>query len=315
MIAKDIMTRDLITVAPTMTVKQLAMTLIKNQISGAPVAGKNGKLVGIVSENDIIAKKGKDVKAIMSKQIISVGEETSVEEIAQLMTARKIKRVPVMHGDAIVGIVSRADIVSAIARGEHIALHTPVYDLTAGEFAAEIDRSVAALRAAGAPVVEGFRAPQWSINDRSMWALEILTRKGFRFDSSLTPLRIIGNPSYPWDPHTRSTPAGELLECPPLVERRFGQTFPLGGGWGLRMTAPARVLAAIEQRNRRGLPATLFVHPWEIDPDPPRVPLPLAKRFVHYFRLEGFAGRLEAVLRGARFAPMGEVLSLRPART
>mgnify|MGYP003907213525 FL=1 len=77
MIAKDIMTRDLITVAPTMTVKQLAMTLIKNQISGAPVAGKNGKLVGIVSENDIIAKKGKDVKAIMSKQIISVGEETS----------------------------------------------------------------------------------------------------------------------------------------------------------------------------------------------------------------------------------------------
>jgi predicted transcriptional regulator len=52
-----------------------------------------------------------------------------VEEIAQLMTARKIKRVPVMHGDAIVGIVSRADIVSAIARGEHIALHTPVYDL------------------------------------------------------------------------------------------------------------------------------------------------------------------------------------------
>ena len=65
----------------------------------------------------------------MSKQIISVGEETSVEEIAQLMTARKIKRVPVMHGDAIVVIVSRADIVSAIARGEHIAIHTPVYDL------------------------------------------------------------------------------------------------------------------------------------------------------------------------------------------
>jgi len=129
MIAKDIMTQDLITVAPTMTVKQLAMTLIKNQVSGAPVAGKNGKLIGIVSENDIIAKKGKDVKAIMSKKIISVGEDTSVEKIAQLMTAHKIKRVPVMRGDAIVGIVSRADIVSAIARGEHIAIHTPVYDL------------------------------------------------------------------------------------------------------------------------------------------------------------------------------------------
>ena len=129
MIAKNIMTRDIITVAPTMTVKNLAMTLIKNQISGAPVSSKDGKIVGIVSEADIVAKKGKDVRAIMSKKIISVTEETTVEEIAQLMTTHKIKRVPVMRGGKVVGIVSRADIVGAIARGEHIAIHTPVYDL------------------------------------------------------------------------------------------------------------------------------------------------------------------------------------------
>ena len=127
--AKDIMTRDIITVSPTMTIRNLAMTLIKNQISGAPVAGKNGKIVGVVSEADIVAKKGKDVKAIMSKKIISVDEDTAVEEIARLMTNQKIKRVPVMRGDNVVGIVSRADIVSAIARGEHVAIHTPVYDL------------------------------------------------------------------------------------------------------------------------------------------------------------------------------------------
>ncbi len=127
--AKDIMTRDIITVSPTMTIKSLAMTLIKNQISGARVAGKNGKIVGVVSEADIVAKKGKDVKAIMTKKIISVAEDTAVEEIARLMTTQKIKRVPVMRGDQVVGIVSRADIVSAIARGEHIAIHTPVYDL------------------------------------------------------------------------------------------------------------------------------------------------------------------------------------------
>jgi CBS domain-containing protein len=129
MIAKDIMTRDIITVTPTMTVKNLAMTLIKNQISGAPVSAKNGKIVGVVSETDIVAKKGKDVKAIMSKKIISVTEETPVEAIAQLMTTHKIKRLPVMRGDQVVGIVSRADIVGAIALGKHVALHTPVYDL------------------------------------------------------------------------------------------------------------------------------------------------------------------------------------------
>jgi CBS domain-containing protein len=112
-----------------MTIKNLAMTLIKNQISGAPVARKDGKIIGVVSEADIVAKKGKDVKAIMSKTIISVGEDAAVEEIAQLMTTHRIKRVPVMRDGVVVGIVSRADIVSAIARGEHIAIHTPVYDL------------------------------------------------------------------------------------------------------------------------------------------------------------------------------------------
>jgi len=127
--ARDIMTRDIITVSPTMSIKNLAMTLIKNQISGAPVAGKNGKIIGVVSEADIVAKNGKDVKAIMSKKVISVAEETAVEEIARLMTTQNIKRVPVMHGDGLVGIVSCADIVSAIARGEHIAISTPIHDL------------------------------------------------------------------------------------------------------------------------------------------------------------------------------------------
>jgi CBS domain-containing protein len=129
MTAKEIMTRDIITVAPDLTVRKLAMTLVKNQISGAPVAAKNGKIVGIVSEADIVAKKGKDVKAIMSKKVISVVEDTPVEEIAQLMTKHKIKRLPVMNGGKVVGIVSRADIVNAIAMGKHVTIPSPVYDL------------------------------------------------------------------------------------------------------------------------------------------------------------------------------------------
>jgi CBS domain-containing protein len=129
MIAKEIMTRDIITVEPTMPVKKLAMTLIKNQISGAPVVGKNGKIVGIVSEMDIVAKKGKDVKAIMSKKVISVAEDTPIEEIAQLMSKYRIQRLPVINRDKIVGIVSRADIVNAIAMGKHVTISSPVYDL------------------------------------------------------------------------------------------------------------------------------------------------------------------------------------------
>jgi CBS domain-containing protein len=129
MLAKDIMTRDIIMVKPQMTVKQLALLLIKNQISGAPVAAEDGKIVGVVSEADILAKKARQVKGIMSTKVVSVNEDTPVEEIAQIMATRKIKRLPVMKGNKIVGIVSRADIVSAIALGKHVAVHTPVYDL------------------------------------------------------------------------------------------------------------------------------------------------------------------------------------------
>jgi CBS domain-containing protein len=129
MFAKDVMTRDIISVRPSTTVKNLAMILIKNQISGAPVIDKDGKILGIVSEADIVAKKGKDANSIMSKKVVSVRQDAPVEEIAQLMIIHAIKRVPVTDGGKIIGIVSRADIVSAIAMGEHVAIRTPIYDL------------------------------------------------------------------------------------------------------------------------------------------------------------------------------------------
>jgi CBS domain-containing protein len=129
MIAKDIMTRDVVTVSPAASVKELAKTLVRQQISGAPVMNKKGQIVGVVSEADIVASSGKTVKDIMSKRVCSVAEETPVEEIAGLMTAHKISRLPVMRGQKLIGLVSRADIVGAIAAGKHVAIYTPVYDL------------------------------------------------------------------------------------------------------------------------------------------------------------------------------------------
>lgn len=192
--------------------------------------------------------------------------------------------------------------------GSHGHLHQPVYELTPEAFSQDLAVSRTALSAAGAPDVRGYRAPLWSINDRSLWALEELTRNGFTFDSSMAPMKIVGNPDYPTYPHRRSTGRGALLEFPPLVDRRFGHNMPLGLGWGLRMSSPRRIIETIHGRNRRGIPVALSVHPWEIDPDPPRAAMPLGKRFAHYFRLDGFRERLGVILRGASFAPMGEVL-------
>jgi polysaccharide deacetylase family protein (PEP-CTERM system associated) len=192
--------------------------------------------------------------------------------------------------------------------GAHGFSHLRAYDLTPGGFERDLDRNVAALVATGARNIYGFRAPEWSINDRSLWALEVLVRKGFHFDSSMTPLKIIGNPSYPQVPHTVTTRAGDIVEFPPLVTRWLGQNTPVGGGWGLRMSRPRTVLREIERRNGLGHPVALFVHPWEIDDDPPRVKLRPALQFVHYFRLGGFRGRLVEILRNLELAPMGEVL-------
>ena len=188
--------------------------------------------------------------------------------------------------------------------GSHSFWHRRVYDLDPASFAEDLDASVSALGAAGTPAITAFRAPEWSINHRSEWALEVLVQQGFKADASMAPLRIVGDVSYPRGPHVRATALGPIVEVPPLVADRFGQVMPMGWGWGLRMSPPSKVLKEIERANKLGRPAVLTIHPWELDPDPPRVPLPLGLRFAHYFRLDGFPGRLRTILRGASFGPL-----------
>ena len=197
--------------------------------------------------------------------------------------------------------------------GSHGYLHQRAYDLGPERFAQDLRAGVAALNAVGVADVRAYRAPEWSINDRSLWALEVLTREGFSVDASMAPLKIVGNPGYPRYPHMRLTGAGTILELPPLVADRVGQVMPMGWGWGLRMSSPRRVLRAIEAENRRDRPAILTMHPWEIDIEPPRVTLPMGLHFAHYFRLHGFAGRLRDVLAGASFGAIGDLTFPREA--
>lgn len=191
--------------------------------------------------------------------------------------------------------------------GSHGYHHARAYDLGPDAFRHDLRASVRALAAAGAARVTMFRAPEWSINDRSLWALEILVEEGITVDASMAPVRLVGAVTYPRQPHLRQTPAGPITEVPPLVVDRFGQTMPLGWGWGLRMSSPRRVLRAIEAVNRAGGPAVLMIHPWELDPDPPRVRLPARLQFAHYFRLSGFRERLRDVLRAVPFGSIGDM--------
>lgn len=124
MIASDVMTRKVYTTSPRTSVQEVAQLLYRERISGVPVIDdQSNQLVGMVTEADVIRHIERDdlrVSEIMTCQLVTVEEDTPVSEIAALLTERRIKRVPVVQGGRMVGIVSRADIVQAVALGHLI---------------------------------------------------------------------------------------------------------------------------------------------------------------------------------------------------
>ncbi|KPV50605.1 signal transduction protein [Kouleothrix aurantiaca] len=112
---REIMTSDVISVPENNTIEDAARVLARHRISGLPVVNEAGALVGLVTEYDFISKQGATVADIMSRGVISVTEDTDVEEVAHLLANRRIRRVPVLRGDRLIGIVSRSDLIKQIA--------------------------------------------------------------------------------------------------------------------------------------------------------------------------------------------------------
>src|SRR5213595_1820658 len=112
---KEIMSRPVVHAGAGTPTADVAELLAKHRISAVPITDDNGTVVGLVSEYDLLAKSGKTAREIMSPGVISVNEETDVEDVRFLLIDRRIKRVPVMAGSELVGIVSRGDIVRLMA--------------------------------------------------------------------------------------------------------------------------------------------------------------------------------------------------------
>src|SRR3569832_1771558 len=112
---REIMTSEVVSVSEESTIEDAARILASHRISGLPVINATGSLTGLVTEYDFISKEGHTVADIMSRGVISVTEDTDVEEVSHLLTNRRIRRVPVLRGDRLVGIVSRADLIKQIA--------------------------------------------------------------------------------------------------------------------------------------------------------------------------------------------------------
>ena len=159
---------------------------------------------------------------------------------------------------------------------------------------------------AGYPPV-GFRAPQWSLGPGTPWALEILRREGFLYDSSYNPLAFIGNRHGPRAPFVMETCAGRILELPPMVTPSPLGNLPSGGGWGFRFFPFRLIRRTVRQLNAAGKPALLYLHPREMEAFGPRLPLCLLRSFVSYGPRSESTPRLRELLRLYRFQTLREM--------
>jgi CBS domain-containing protein len=113
---KEVMTRNVITFHEDTTLEEIASTLSSKRITGAPVVTTEGHVIGIISETDVFSKKGKTARDIMSPRVISVTEDTGIDEAARLLIGERIRRVPVIRDGKMVGLLSRSDVLDFFAR-------------------------------------------------------------------------------------------------------------------------------------------------------------------------------------------------------
>jgi polysaccharide deacetylase family protein (PEP-CTERM system associated) len=202
------------------------------------------------------------------------------------------------------------------ARGHEIACHgyghELLYEIGPERFREDVKRGRAVIEDAIGARVEGYRAPSFSITERSLWALEILAEEGFRFDSSIFPVRHhrYGIPDFPREPMRLVLPSGRSIVEFPLTTLAWGPLrLPVAGGGYLRLLPFALLRWGIGRVVASERPTVLYVHNWEIDPDQPRQQVSALVRFNHYHNLERVEGRLRQLLTRARYAPLRDVIA------
>jgi len=188
----------------------------------------------------------------------------------------------------------------------HSYWHRKVYDLTPSEFKEDTIKAKETLEDITGQQIKGYRAPSYSITASSLWALDILEELGFSYDSSIFP---ITHDTYgiPGSPRFKYQHSGKrLIEYPISTIRLLGRNLPASGGGYFRLFpyAVSRLLfRTVNQREKQ--PFMFYFHPWEIDPDQPKMKSArLTSKFRHYNNLHNTSKRLEKMLSDFRFAPI-----------
>jgi len=166
---------------------------------------------------------------------------------------------------------------------------------------------------------KGFRAPTFSLNNSSSWAIDILSEHDYIYDSSIVPAKttMYGMPNADWKPYKISSsslekndPNGKLTEFPLLVTKFFGKKIPAAGGFYLR-TLPTKIIKnAVISYENDAVPAVFYIHSWELTPEyMPKIPMPIKDSFVTYHNIEKTMPRMDEILQQFDFTSFGRYLS------
>ena len=239
----------------------------------------------------------------------------NTEIILELMAAESVTATFFVLGwvaERFPGLVARIH-----SQGHEIACHgyshKLIYQQTRQEFAEETRRAKSVLEnIIGRPVVS-YRAASYSVTRKSQWALQILAEEGFQYDSSIFPIvhdryGVPGAPRCPF--RLKLEGKKELFEFPISTVRILGINFPMGGGGYFRLLPYVATHKAICRLNSRdGLPLIFYLHPWEFDPEQPRLRVGRSTRFRHYLNLKHTRDRFQSLLQDFEFGSLAEIAS------
>ena len=203
------------------------------------------------------------------------------------------------------------ELVLDIARdGHEIASHGYAHELimnqTPEQFRADIRKAKAILEDITGKAVLGYRAPSFTITPETSWTLQALVEEGYLYDSSIVPIfhDRYGFPGSDPRPHRLVTAVGSLWEVPPTTVKVLGVRLPAAGGGYLRVY-PFKVFRWLLKRaEAQGHPLVVYCHPWELDPEQPRMNGSWFSEFRHYINLHKTKGRLTLLLSEFAFAPI-----------
>lgn len=198
--------------------------------------------------------------------------------------------------------------------GIHGYYHKLIYEQTKDEFIRDLEMSMHVIKEiVGEQKVFGYRGPGFSLKKQSMWALDIIAKEGFSYDSTMFPGKR-GHGGILTDrifPHQLELEGGfKLWEFPISIIKIAGFRIPFSGGGYLRLLPYWFIRNCITRINKKGKPVLVYMHPREIDLYQPKMPLPLVRRFKYYVNLKSTRRKLETLLSEFSFAPIKDVLNL-----